>query len=154
MEDIKNAEVSEFRGEYRYLSNFVCPNPIVYKGITFKTVEHGYVYFKSKDNIFRKDVLNCKTAWEVKKLGGKVELRKDFDFIKLYLMYSLVCNKFKNNPDLLYKLKTIKGDIIEGNYWHDNYWGDCRCNKCKVIMGENNLGKILMYIRDNVEYKI
>jgi hypothetical protein len=39
--------------------------------------------------------------------------------------------------------------LIEGNWWHDNFYGSCTCNKC-VNKGENNLGKILMKIREEL----
>ena len=40
-------------------------------------------------------------------------------------------------------------ELIEGNTWSDNFWGDCHCPKCRGIKGENNLGKLLMKIRED-----
>lgn len=46
--------------------------------------------------------------------------------------------------------QTKSMDIIELNFWNDNFWGQCNCKKCTAsnIIGENNLGKLLMKIRD------
>ena len=40
------------------------------------------------------------------------------------------------------KLKAFDDDIVEDNDWGDRFWGICNCE------GQNNLGKILMEIRD------
>ncbi len=38
----------------------------------------------------------------------------------------------------------FQGELIEGNHWNDTFWGICNGN------GENNLGKILMKIRHEI----
>lgn len=138
-----------FQNEYRFLSNFICPNPIVFDGVKYSTVEHAYVAHKTTDKQLRLGISKIKSPGEAKKYGRTINIRKDFDFLKLHLMFKLVKLKFKNNPYLLEKLISIDGEIVEHNYWHDNFWGNCTCQKCNDIMGENNLGKILMYIREN-----
>ena len=40
----------------------------------------------------------------------------------------------------------ISAEIIEGNYWHDTFWGVDE----ETGVGENNLGKILMEVRANL----
>ena len=47
---------------------------------------------------------------------------------------------------------------VEGNHWHDTYWGVCNpeafgkppCTKGCGGTGENQLGKILMRVRDEL----
>ena len=56
----------------------------------------------------------------------------------------LVILKFTQNPELLKRLKQIKGPISEENTWGDTFWGICEGK------GENNLGKILMEVRDSL----
>lgn len=137
-----------FQDQFRFLSNFVCKNPIVFQGKEWPTVEHSYVAYKTLDKNKREEIRLTKNPGEVKRLGRKLELRKDWGFIKLHLMFKLVKLKFKANPEYFVMLKEIDGHIEESNLWHDNFWGDCKCNKCSTILGENQLGKILMYIRD------
>ena len=41
--------------------------------------------------------------------------------------------------------------LVEGNYWHDNYFGFCYCEKCSQLPKHNQLGKILMRIREELK---
>jgi hypothetical protein len=79
-----------------------------------------------------------------KKYGNKVSLRKDWNDIKLLIMYKGVYEKFNQNELLKTKLLcTYPKQLIEGNNWNDYYWGFCKGR------GENKLGKILMKIRND-----
>ena len=96
----------------------------------------------------RQAILNSKSGYEAKKLAKTIQIRNDWKEIRLNVMETVVRIKFRN-PELLKRLKeTTPHELIEGNCWHDNYWGNCTCQKCKNIEGENNLGKILMKIRE------
>ena len=44
-------------------------------------------------------------------------------------------------------LATGGEELIEGNWWHDNFFGVCTCGPCDG-KGKNNLGKILMRVRE------
>ena len=77
-------------------------------------------------------------------MGRRVELREDWDAVKLGVMYEVLQAKFAQNPELYNQLKdTGTEEIVEGNWWYDKYWGVCNGE------GENHLGKLLMWIRDN-----
>ena len=83
--------------------------------------------------------------------GRKIQLREDWkkEEIKRVVMYTGLTMKFMGNYNIASKLMaTNNKELIEGNWWHDNYWGDCKCDKCRHIVGENNLGKLLMLTRD------
>jgi ribA/ribD-fused uncharacterized protein len=83
-----------------------------------------------------------------KQVGRRVELRKDWEEIKIDVMTDLILRKFTQNKELKKKLlETGNLELEEGNYWHDNFWGNCYCPKCKNIVGENILGIILMEVR-------
>ncbi len=83
--------------------------------------------------------------WRCKKYGRKIELREDWDYIKFDFMNDFVKQKFKD-PKLAERLKNTKDlELIEGNTWGDRYWG-----KDQKGVGQNNLGKILMNIRDSL----
>lgn len=85
-------------------------------------------------------------AVDAKKLGKLVTIRPDWDEIKVEVMYEIVKAKFHYNPDLREMLlATEDAELIEGNWWGDTFWGVCKGQ------GLNNLGKILMRVRD--EYK-
>lgn len=153
--------IDSFTGEYRFLSNFY-PSPVSYMDIWFPTVEHAYVASK----ILPPDLLCAETEEEwkdyessvlelwlaiantdnpgtVKKLGKKLPLRKDWQSVRVSIMTDLVTQKFQDS-ELLAKLKaTAPNELVEKNTWHDTFWGVCNGE------GENNLGKLLMAIRDS-----
>jgi hypothetical protein len=59
-------------------------------------------------------------------------------------MYGLILGKFQD-PELKTKLlATGDAELIEGNWWGDVYWGVCNGE------GRNELGKILMQVRDEL----
>lgn len=137
--------INIFRDENRFLSNFY-PVKISFQGIWFPSVENAYVASKSlKRSDWEK--VSQMSAGESKRYGRKtIELRKDFDDIKLHLMEDFLRQKFSYS-DLITKLfNTGNQPLVEGNYWHDNFWGSCYCVKCNNS-GNNNLGKLLMKIR-------
>lgn len=136
--------IDKFDDEYRFLSNFYfCPLKL--GGIIYPTVEHAFQAMKTKDKNERMKISLLNTPGEAKRAGRKVKLREDWEDIKLKVMEYLVGLKFNNYIDLKEKLLAT-GDIelIEGNWWNDRYWGICKGK------GENNLGKILMKVREEL----
>ena len=80
-----------------------------------------------------------------KKLGRTVKLRPDWNEVKLSVMLEVLRHKFNQNPDLADKLLATGDTLLqEGNTWHDYYWGVCNGK------GENNLGKLLMLVRQEL----
>jgi ribA/ribD-fused uncharacterized protein len=135
-------EIKGFFGEYRWLSNF-WPTDIVFDGAMYKTVEHAYQAAKIADPMARDIVRFAETPKKAKALSYKISMRDGWDYIKLGIMELLVERKFKNNPNLLQKLlDTNDAYLEETNTWGDTFWGVCDG------IGENNLGKILMKIRE------
>jgi len=146
-------EINTFKDDFKFLSNFY-PSPIMWDGYSWPTVEHAFQAAKTYDIDMRKLIREALTATKAKYFGRKVKLRLDWESIKISLMYELVRLKFFPNTRLA-KLLLSTGDsiLIEGNYWHDNIWGDCNCDKCKNIKGQNNLGYILMLVRDELKQR-
>lgn len=141
--------IKEFRGKYRFLSNFY-PSPIdVFHNFLnfwsrFPTVEHAYQAEKTLSDVHRVQIQECKTPGEAKKLGRIVPLKPNWEQIKLSVMRELVLNKFSTHEELKNKLlETGDQNLIEGNTWGDKYWGMC----LNTFEGENHLGRILMDIR-------
>jgi ribA/ribD-fused uncharacterized protein len=139
--------IDKFEGEYRFLSNFWI-SPVEFNGRIFHSVEQAYQFEKCDDPVYQKAILEATTPRMAKKVGKKknmeelgVEIREDWEEVKLDVMKKLVTIKFKN-PELKQKLiDTGDAELIEGNWWHDVFWGVCNG------IGENHLGKILMEVR-------
>lgn len=139
--------ITQFTGQYRFLSNFH-PCNIIFDGETYPSVEHAYQAAKTLDSEERKTIRACSTPGKAKRAGRKVNLRPDWNHVRLSIMTSLIATKF-SIPDLGRKLRaTYPACLVEGNYWHDDFWGACLCFKCRNTKGQNHLGKILMTERD------
>lgn len=138
-----------FDGEYAFLSNFYeCK--VIYGGLSYKNSEAAFHAQKTLDLEKRKEFTKLNPS-QAKKLGRKLELRKDWEQVKTQVMYEILIAKFAINKDLKEKLlATGDAELVEGTYWHDNCWGNCYCEKCKNIKGENRLGRLLMQLRENL----
>lgn len=134
-----------FRGQYEFLSNmYECPITLHQDDgtYTFKCVEAAFQACKCPARFH--EFVNLNGA-EAKALGRKVQLRPDWENIKLNVMKAILIIKFSSNPILALRLRNIQEDIIEENTWHDTFWGVCNG------VGENHLGKILMEIRSSYD---
>lgn len=136
-------DIKGFNGEYRWLSNF-WPSPFTFNGFTWPTVEHAYVCHKAIPSRLiptATKVLEM-TAGQAKRYGRTINIREDFDMIKLYLMQSLQFRKYDENAELLEKLlETGDCNIEETNAWSDQFWG------VSEGYGANHLGRIIMGVR-------
>jgi hypothetical protein len=75
-------------------------------------------------------------------MGRAVDIRADWEKIKLNVMYTCLKLKFAD-PALKQKLlDTGSTQLVEGNWWGDVFWGVC--NK----KGQNHLGQLLMQVRN------
>lgn len=137
--------ISEFKGEYRFLSNF-WPAPITMQGLVYPSVEHAYQAAKTTDPGERISFQRCR-ADEAKRLGRLVSMRCDWDEMKLDVMRRMVRMKFAAGSPLAAKLlATGDQELREGNYWNDTYWG----YSIQKGVGENWLGRLLMERRDEL----
>jgi ribA/ribD-fused uncharacterized protein len=133
--------IDSFSGHYSFLSNFH-PSPIVYGGLVYPTVEHAFQAMKTSDHAMRRKISDASGPRVAKTLGRSVELRPDWDDIKLNVMRLFVTRKFTESTTLGTRLiATGDAELIEGNHWNDIFWGVCGG------VGENHLGKILMEVR-------
>ena len=135
--------IDSFRGEYRFLSNFY-PSPIIIGNVTVLTVEHGYQGMKTKNMELRHEIFMAKTPGEAKKLGQLVELRDDWEDIKIPVMRYMLNKKFEIPHLKESLLATGNAELIEGNTWGDVFWGVCN-GKGKIM-----LGRLLMAIREEL----
>lgn len=136
--------VEEFQGEYRWLSNFW-----VYDTVRGLSVEHHYQAAKATNYEDYLRIMAAENAYEAKQLGKPIDkggilvVRSDWNDVRLILMEQFTREKYATNNVLKQKLLNTKGMLlIEGNKWGDTFWGVCNG------VGENNLGKIIMKVRD------
>lgn len=103
------------------------------------------------DNSFLSNAFNCKFTWRgVKYRTAEAAFKASgsSDGERLEVMESILRAKFEDNPYLMEKLvETGKAVLINGNNRKEEYWGI----DLYSWRGENNLGKILMKIRDREE---
>lgn len=141
--------IKEFRGEYRFLSNF-WPCKITFEGIEYPSVENFYVAMKTKDLTLRNHISNIAKPGDVKRFGRGLDIREDWEQVKLPMMEEGLRQKFANPGLKNMLLATGDQELVEGNTWGDVFWGvDLRKGK-----GENHLGKLLMKIRDELKAKV
>lgn len=135
--------INSFKDDYRFLSNF-WPCTVNLDGWWYPSVEHAYQ--AAKCLMPERGQFNIRmTAGQAKRLGQKIALRPDWEQIKLEVMATLLIQKFAKGSHLGNKLlATAPHELIEGNTWGDVYWGVCEGK------GENNLGKLLMLIREDI----
>ncbi len=148
-------KVLEFKNEYSFLSNFFnLEYSIIHEGVRYNSVETAYQAQKTND-LNTKLQISRMTPAGAKRFARTIDLRKDWEDIKVGVMKKFVEEKFLRSAELKGKLLDLKDyEIIEGNFWHDNYWGICYCKKCAptggMSKGKNTLGKILMDLRDSI----
>lgn len=137
--------ITSFDGEYRFLSNFWMA-PVEYEGMVYPSSEHAYQAAKTLNKDLRGAFAEITSPGAVKKLGQTIAMRPDWEDVKINVMRDIVTAKFEQNPELMEKLMATKGhELVEGNTWGDTFWGECPLGK-----GRNELGKILMSIRDDI----
>lgn len=129
-------DIAEFQGEYRWLSNF-WPTQVRLEGVFYPSVEHAYQAAKTHPS--QRAVFRTCTAGQAKRLGRAVQMRPDWEQLKVPTMRSLIEDKFSPGSELGTRLvATGRRTLIEGNHWGDVFWGVCRGR------GRNMLGQLLM----------
>lgn len=128
--------ITSFSGEYRWLSNFA-PSLVVFDGVVYPTVENAYQAAKTQQK-YRDPFRHC-TPGQAKRLGRTVDMRADWEQVKVAVMRELIEKKFMANTkhgNML--IATGDAELIEGNTWGDRFWGVCGG------VGLNILGRLLM----------
>ena len=130
-----------------YMSNFYPARMYIYKR-WWTWAEAPYQVRKTFQAEGWELIHNAKTARESRELGQKLTMRPDWDQIKREVMKEVCLAKFLQHPDLRKQLMaTGTEELIEDTKsTNDMYWG-CGTNDD----GQNNLGKILMEIRDELK---
>lgn len=139
-------EITSFKGEFEFLSNFYS-SPVEMEDVTYPTVEHAFQAAKTGILHERERVRRATTPGKAKLVGKKITLTGGpaaWNARRVSVMKTLIRKKF-TDPDLRAKLlATGDATLIEGNTWNDKFWGVCNG------VGENQLGKILMEVRAEI----
>jgi ribA/ribD-fused uncharacterized protein len=135
--------INKFDGKYRWLSNFANVN-VLFDGVTYPSVENAYQAAKTTNLIQRKFFETC-SAVAAKRAGKLLDIRPDWESIKVKIMQLLNQQKYNQEPYREALLQTGDQTIKEGNYWGDTFWGVCNG------VGKNTLGRLIMDIRDDLK---
>jgi len=147
MSDRKVIDSFTIASGHAFLSNFH-PSTIYVDGKSYKTIEHAYQAHKTLVEAERDVVRSAKTPAEAKKLGRSVQMRPDWDSVKVDLMRSFVRKKFESPFLAQLLINTNDDELIYGNTWNDKFWGVCKGS------GQNWLGIILMEVRTELRHSV
>ena len=143
----KLLKITSFTGYFEFLhNNFM--TPVYYEGSLYPSVTHAYHAARSTDETTRRAIINADSFHTVATIASRIQDPEDWPTRRLDIMERLVRDKFRRSKELQEKLKaTEKRELImtyedekKGNF----YWGMVNGK------GQNQLGRILMKIRDDV----
>lgn len=156
-------EMKYFSGskDNKWLSTFNVAKPFKYNGMEYSSVENAFHAQKVDDNDERVEEYRLALSIDVdeplkpneaKKFGGKKSfgengftLRTDWDKVKLKIMKEITREYYLSNKEFLDKLiNTGNKKLVHSGFRIDDYWG------VKKTGGENNHGKILMELREEL----
>ena len=134
---------------YGYLSNF-SKSPFSFNGEKWKTSEHCYQASKFTSAAIRDRIRFAQTPEEAFKISreNNRHIRDDWTENKYDMMQNIVYEKFLQNKKLAHFLISTGDAIIKEHSNNDSFWGDGGDGS-----GQNNLGKILMHVRDSLKEK-
>jgi len=81
--------ITKFTGRHDFLSNFY-PCLIYYEAISYPSVEHAYQAAKTDNLDIRRTIARALSPAKAKKLGRCVELRADWELVKIPIMFELL----------------------------------------------------------------
>ncbi len=145
-----------FKGEFRFLSNF-WPSIVEYEGIQYFHAEGAYQASKTNDRSVRRLISKIQNPGQAKRFWNQLEIQEYRSYSKeewesgigFDRMWNVVNSKFQQNEHQQESLiNTGYRPIIELNNWGDQFWGMTR-REDGILVGKNNLGKILETVRSN-----
>jgi ribA/ribD-fused uncharacterized protein len=169
--------IAQFDGEAAFLSNFwpwngkvyVADHPVTYNGVHYKTAEHAFQSAKTRFPSQKRMIAAALTPGQAKRYGRRVDLREDWEDVKVSVMRTVLRSKFEVLA--LHEKLLATGDrlLIEGNSWGDAFWGAVSMSQMPMtseladvtmwklppgpnsnLFGENHLGKLLMELREEL----
>lgn len=149
-----DTEIKGFFGEYRFLSNF-WPAKVFLDGEEYSCTENAYqaAKYKKEDREYFKTCSPKESIVFVRENPPTGYSEEGWANVKLEVMQGFLIQKFDQqlNPDNYERLlETGEKYLEETNYWEDTFWGVHKTDVKEDGIGENNLGKLLMEIRENL----
>ena len=146
--DTKSHLIASFTGDHAFLSNFY-PQGFYMKNQWFKSAEHAFQAAKAFIPEERQSIIDSCSARDARSIGWKCSPIDGWEDMRIEVMREVLSCKFSvtNLTEML--LATDEKYLIEGNNWEDRFWG-CEIVRGKFV-GENNLGKLLMEIRQEFQ---
>lgn len=125
-----------FCGTYRFLSNFWI-SPFRVEGRIWRSVEHFFQAHKTTSLVMQNAIADLQFPADAKKAGKLLNIRPDWNKIRLDIMYVGVLAKFNQNRELrMDLLGTGVRELIDTENGNDN-----------------EIGKILMKVRNEIRVK-
>lgn len=128
---------------YPEFSNFH-PSPFILDGLKWETVEHYFQAQKATSNHQREMIRLARTPDIAKRFGRECELRKDWNEVKVDVMFNACIAKYQQNPDLLKILLDTGNAVLHEDSPYDFIWG---WRSRQGDQGLDLLGKVLMRVR-------
>lgn len=141
MHETNTGTIDGFVNEHYFMSNFYRSSLWIDEK-KYPSAEHAYHAHKTLDPAVSETISHAKTAWEAKRLGRCVQLRPDWDDVKVDIMTKILRAKFENPLIRTLLIATSPKKLINRNSWNDKFWGVCRGE------GLNTLGVLLENLRD------
>ena len=150
--------IREFRGRYRFLSNFYGHKPgdirftVTLDGMEFHTTEHGFMAAKTLDMDIRREIQELPNPGQAKRFwnGRREEYRPGWYSMNIRTMLFFLRQKFQHPELRAMLLATDDQELVEGNNWGDTFFGVDQ----DTGEGENHLGRLLMQVRDEIRKSI
>jgi hypothetical protein len=142
--------ITQFDGPYLFLSNF-SPSRLVIDEIQYPMVEHPFQALKTFDRAKRLEIAAAPNPSRAKYLGRCLELRPDWEQVKVPIMLLLLRKKFGNAhlarcllatgdaPLIEDTTRRRRPDVIWGARWDGQQW-----------IGTNYLGRCLEKVRRDI----
>lgn len=130
---------------YGFLNNFKKARMFIYDR-WWNNVEAPYQSMKTTVPEEVDLIWKATTPREARDLGQKVTMHGSWDQIKIEVMYQCVLAKFTQHKDLREQLKATGNEELVEASKIDYFWG---CGDDDT--GENNLGKVLMRVRKQMQ---
>jgi ribA/ribD-fused uncharacterized protein len=134
------------QSKWNGLSNFA-DSEFSLDGKTWKTVEHYFQAQKTTDEKEKERVRKSFTPKIAKQAGRQVQLRSDWEDIKIDVMRKALAKKFEIQKYRELLLLTKERPIYEDANW-DAFWGT---GQARGTGGKNTLGNLLMELRKTIQ---
>ena len=146
--EVSAEPIRSFNGKHSFLSNFhLCD--VRFEGVTYHSVEAAFQAAKCVSPEARRRFATM-SPYMAKQAGRTVDLRPDWEDVKVEVMRGLLREKFAPGSELARMLlSTGNAELHEGNTWGDTFWGE----DLKTGTGRNMLGNLLMEVRDGLRVR-